>query len=419
MTIACPDCGVVQDIPRLNAGFAATCRLCRATLETTAGRSIVAALACSLGTFLLLFPANLLPLLKIEVFGITSTNTIAGGVIGLWNSGWILLAGISGMFVVVLPFVRFAILTLVLGTLLPGYRPRWLGAAFRWAVWLDPWAMLDVFLLASFVGYYRLAHVHQAQLFVQAGGMCLFAAALLTMLSRSVLDRRTVWREIAPEYVARAGEKVVSCTVCDMVQPSSATGTRCPRCRAVLHARLPDAIVRTAALGLASLVLFFPANIYPMNISDQLGTRHSYTIFTGIEDLFSGGLWPLGILIFCTSIAIPFGKIVIILWCVWSAKIRSTKHLELKTKLFRAVAELGRWSKTDPYTIVFFVPLMNFGVLASARAGWGATAFVMMTFLSMVASYTFDPRLMWDALGDAQAEQQVAPGSPLAAPRTS
>jgi paraquat-inducible protein A len=72
-------------------------------------------------------------------------------------------------------------------------------------------------------------------------------------------------------------------------------------------------------------------------------------------------------------------------------------HLSAKTKVFRLVTELGRWSNIDPFTIVFFVPLANFGALASATAGWGATAFMLMTFLTMLASKTFDPRLMWDA----------------------
>jgi paraquat-inducible protein A len=60
------------------------------------------------------------------------------------------------------------------------------------------------------------------------------------------------------------------------------------------------------------------------------------------------------------------------------------------------VAELGRWSKTDPFTIIFVVPLVQFGGLASADAGWGATAFMAMSILTMLASTTFDPRLMWD-----------------------
>ena len=403
MTIACPECGALEQIAPLPSHGTARCVLCDAPLESRNGRSITAAFACSLATLLLLPPTNIFPLLRMSIFGIHGSNTIMGGIFGLWSQGWVLLPVISGMCVVVLPFLRFGLLTAVLGALRLGYRPHWLGSAFRWSVWLDPWAMLDIFLLAAAVGYYRLAHVQQATLDVDIGGKCFVAAAFLTMLTRATLDKRTVWRAIAPECDVDEGEATVACTTCDIVQPLSEQGAPCPRCKATLHTRKPEAMVRTTAILIAAFILFFPANIYPMNISHQLGKVQSYTIFTGIKDLFQNGLWPLGILIFCTSILIPFGKIAAVAWCVAGVQFGWRRHLVFRTKLFRAVAELGRWSKTDPYVIVFFVPLMNFGMLASARAGWGATAFVAMTFLSMAASNTFDPRLMWDA---AQGEHE-------------
>lgn len=397
MAIACPECGALQDLPPLPPRGTAHCRLCSFPLETRNGRSITAALACSLSTLLLLIPANIFPLLEMDLFGIHASNTIMGGIIGLWRQGWLILSVIGGSCVVVLPFVRFALLTTVLSCVRFGFRPFWLGRAFRWAFWLDLWAMLDVFLLASFVGYYRLAHVQQATISIAAGGKCFVAAALLTMLTRATLDRRTVWRAIEPECEVAQGEPVVACTVCDIIQPLSRQNTPCPRCKATLYTRKPDSMVRTTAILIAAFILCFPANIYPMEVSTRIGTEHPYTIFTGIKEMFQNGLWPLGCLIFCTSILIPFGKILAIGWCVISVKFRWRKRLILKTKLFRAIAELGRWSKTDPYVIVFFVPLMHFGPLGSARAGWGATAFIVMTFLSLIASFTFDPRLMWDA----------------------
>lgn len=397
MTIACPDCGTLQDLPVLPRGAAAVCRLCEGDLEKTAGRSIVAALACSIAIFLLLFPCNIFPLLQVRLFGMTTSNVIMVGIARLWSNQWILLAGVSAALIIAIPFLRFALLSLVLGALRFGYRPAWLGPAFRWAVWLDPWAMLDVFLLASFVGYYRLINLQMANVSIDIGGMCFMGAGFLTMLCRAALDRRTVWRAIAPERPFDDGCATISCTVCDLVQPLAREGARCPRCRARLRARKPDALVRTAALLIAAFVLVFPANIFPMNISSHLGQTQEYTIFTGVKDLFDAGLWPLGVIIFCTSILIPVGKILAIGWCVISVLRRSRRHLRIKTKLFRVVAELGRWSKTDPFTIVFFVPLVNFGPLANADAGWGATAFIAMSMLTMIASGTFDPRLLWDA----------------------
>lgn len=375
----------------------AFCRLCRRDLEKTSGRSITAALACSLGVFLLLLPSNALPLLRVVVFGMAAENVIGGGIAGLWEQQWILLAGLTALLVIAIPFIRFGLLSAVLGALWLGYRPGWLGPSFRWAVWLDPWGMTDVFLLASFVGYYRLINLSEADVSVLFGGACFMAAGFLTMLSRAALDRRTVWRAVAPEAEVTPGVETISCTTCDLVEPLSHEGRPCPRCGARLRARKPDALSRTAALLVAAFILYFPANIFPMNVSHRLGEEVGYTIFTGVRALFEQGLWPLGIIVFCTSILIPLGKIVAVGWCVLSAWRRSRKRLVAKTKIFRLVAELGRWSKTDPFTIVFFVPLIHFGALASASAGWGAPAFIMMTMLTMIASVTFDPRLMWDA----------------------
>jgi len=358
---------------------------------------VVAALACATATFLLLFPSNVLPLIRVDILGQHGENVTAAGIRILLSHGWFFLAAVSGVMVVVLPFLRFGLLSVVLGLLRLGHRPRWIGRAFRWAMWLDPWAMLDVYLLAAGVGVYRLVNVAQLRVSIQPGGMCFVAAALLTMLTRATLDSRTVWRAIGGEFDVAPDVEALACTTCDVVQPVSRDGEPCPRCGATLRTRKPDAMLRTVALLLAALILFFPANIYPMNVSSHIGEREVYTIFSGVRALFAGGLWPLGILIFCTSILIPFGKILAIAWCVWSVWRGSDRHLVAKTKLFRAVAELGRWSKTDPYVIVFFVPLVHFGVLASEDAGPGATAFVLMTFLTMWASVTFDPRLMWDA----------------------
>jgi paraquat-inducible protein A len=397
VTIACPDCGALEMLPPLPPRSKAVCHLCQGDLEKTSGRSITAALACSLATFFLLFPSNALPLLRVSVFGMARENVAVQGIADLWSNQWIFIAGLSIVFVIVIPFIRFALLSAVLGAIRLGHRPAWLGRAFRWAQWLDPWGMTDVFLLASFIGYYRLINLSQADVSIQIGGACFMAAGFLTMLSRAALDQRTVWRAIAPPVDVPPGSEALSCTTCDLVQPLANEGRACPRCGARLHARKPDAQIRTAALLLGAFVFFFPANILPMNISNQLGNQVSYTIFTGVRDLFKNGLWPLGAIVFCTSILIPVGKIGAIGWCVLSVRRSSRKHLVAKTRILRLVAELGRWSKTDPFTIVFFVPIINFGAFASASAGWGATAFMLMTSLTMLASYTFDPRLMWDA----------------------
>jgi paraquat-inducible protein A len=128
-----------------------------------------------------------------------------------------------------------------------------------------------------------------------------------------------------------------------------------------------------------------------------VGEVVQYRIIDGIRALFQAGLAPLGVLIFVTSIVIPVLKIAALAWCVLSVVRRSRKHLVLKSHLYRIVNELGRWSNVDPFTIAVFVPLMQFSPMATTSAAPGGTPFILVVVFTLLASSSFDPRLMWDA----------------------
>jgi paraquat-inducible protein A len=396
MTIACTDCGTLQDIPPLPWGAIAICPTCDNRLERTNGRSINGALACASATFVLLFPANLLPIMHVSMLGMTRESRLGTGVITLWQHHWVLVAVFVAAFAVILPFVRFGLLALVLALLQLGHRPHWLGSAFRWSLHLDQWAMPDVFLMGCAVGYSRIAAAMPVK--IGWGGLCLIFAAVLCMLSRAALDTRAVWRVLSPECAAPPEEQpALACLFCDLVRPAACAGSRCPRCGLTLSARKPDSMVRTTALVIAGFALFFPANLYAMSVDRQFGVLVPHRIVDGIMELFQAHLWPLGVLIFCTSIAIPLLKLGGLSWFLISVWQGSRRRLVLKTRLSRLIDEIGRWSCIDVFTIAVFLPLMQFHGMVSTDAASGATAFLLVVIVTMLASHTFDPRLMWDA----------------------
>jgi paraquat-inducible protein A len=65
-------------------------------------------------TFVLPFPANLDPLMKISILGIDRETYIDPGVFTLWGNQWVLFAVLVGAFAVVLPFIRFGLLSVAL-----------------------------------------------------------------------------------------------------------------------------------------------------------------------------------------------------------------------------------------------------------------------------------------------------------------
>jgi len=68
-----------------------------------------------------------------------------------------------------------------------------------------------------------------------------------------------------------------------------------------------------------------------------------------------------------------------------------------RTRFFRLIDTIGSWSNIDVFVASVLVALMQFGVIAEARAGAGLTAFAAVVILTMTATRTFDTRLMWDA----------------------
>lgn len=395
MTIGCPECGALADTSALAGRMLARCRVCHYPLERASGRSIGAALACSLTTFILLLPGNLSPLMTVHMLGAERSAVLASGIVLMWQQRFELLAVVLGLTGIVLPLVRFGALSAVLTSVLCGWRPRWLGRCYRWTIWLDAWAMPDVFLIGCFVGYTRVTQELTGS--IDAGGYCFIVAAVMSMLTRATLERRTVWRAIAPERQVAPGERVLSCTTCDLIAPVADAGRPCPRCGLKLRKRKPDAVARATALTLAALALAPSANLIPMTESLELGHVVTHRIVDGVAELFKAGLWPLGILIVCTSVAIPFAKLAGMGWFIASVLRRSKRHLRTKTFLYRLIDELGRWSNVDVFTIAAFVPLIRFDGLANARPADGATAFALVVILTMAASRAFDPRLMWDA----------------------
>jgi uncharacterized paraquat-inducible protein A len=101
--------------------------------------------------------------------------------------------------------------------------------------------MPDVFLLAAFVGYYRMINLDAAHVAIGMSGLCFIAAGLLSMISRATLDRRTVWRVLGPEtHVPPMPRR---CPAPAVILPC-----RCPAQASAAHAAAPHSARASATL---------------------------------------------------------------------------------------------------------------------------------------------------------------------------
>jgi paraquat-inducible protein A len=121
------------------------------------------------------------------------------------------------------------------------------------------------------------------------------------------------------------------------------------------------------------------------------------TILSGVLSLIREGSWPLALLVFVASIVVPLLKLIAMTWLLLSVVRKSRGNVWQRTKLFRLVDFVGRWSMLDVYAISVIVALVQIRSLATIRVGLGALAFGTVVVLTMLAAQSFDERLLWDA----------------------
>jgi paraquat-inducible protein A len=192
---------------------------------------------------------------------------------------------------------------------------------------------------------------------------------------------------------------LVACRVCGMPNRARADAAlRCTRCGSELHARKPASVSRTTAYLVAAYVLYLPANLLPILETGELGAPAAGdTILSGVVKLWHGGWWPLAVVILVASILIPFAKLAVLTWLVVSVRRGAATRRRARTRLYRLVDLIGKWSMVDIYVGALLVGLVQFQPLATAAPGPAAIAFGAVVVLTMLASHSFDPRLIWDA----------------------
>jgi paraquat-inducible protein A len=189
-----------------------------------------------------------------------------------------------------------------------------------------------------------------------------------------------------------------NCHVCGRLwrAGSLATEAYCRRCGSRLRGRKPQSLQRTLALLVAAAILYVPANVLPIMHTSTVTYDGDDTIMSGVVALWSGGSWPLALLVFFVSILVPTLKLLSLSLLVVSTHRGWHWRLHERAVLYRLIEFIGRWSMLDVFVVALLVALVQLRGIASIDAGPGALAFAAVVVLTMYSARAFDPRLMWD-----------------------
>ena len=194
-------------------------------------------------------------------------------------------------------------------------------------------------------------------------------------------------------------ETRIACGTCGLVQRvgelSPGTAAECLRCGSILDKRRVDSLGRTAALSLAALIFYVPANIYPILRMDQYGAYSESTVWNGCVTLFQKGQWVVAVIVFLASILIPLFKLLGLFFLVITSRLESARRRRERTWIYRIIRVIGPWAMLDVFLLSVLVALVKLGELATVQPGPGLLPFAAVVVLTILASASFDPKLIW------------------------
>jgi paraquat-inducible protein A len=394
----CPSCGLLQTVPALMPGITAHCVRCPTTLRRTSSHRLDHIIALAVAAFVLLVVMCMTTLMSVETSGIKRAANLFSGPQELVRQDMAPLGAVVVFVTVLAPLLRLVGTLYVLIRLHERRPPRHLRRVFALAERLRPWSMIEVFVFGVFVAYVKLGDL--VTIGLMTGVYALLALTFVLVWMDSALDREAVWERLDRRNLAGGPQglgEAVGCETCGLVSVPEPDDPRCPRCESALHERKPNSVARTWALVIAAAIFYIPANYFPVLSVVQLGAGQPSTILGGVEELVTAGQYPLALLVFFASIAVPVLKLIGLSVMLVTIQTGRSGWLRDRVRLYHIVRFIGRWSMIDIFMESLLGALVAFGSVITIEPGVGALAFCAVVILTMFAAETFDPRLMWDA----------------------
>lgn len=342
--ILCPQCDMLVALPRLSHGQKAACPRCGATLTTEWDAPRQRPTAYALAALFMLLLSNLFPFVNMNVAGVTSEVTLLEIPGVMFSEDYASLGTFFLLFVQLVPaFCLVTILLLVNRASLPLSVKKTLARIF---FLLKSWGMAEIFLAGVLVSFVKLMAYGDIGIGSSFIPWCLFC--LVQLRAFQCVDRRWLWDDIAPQPalaqpltpgITGIRQSLRSCACCTAILP--AESLVCPRCHTKGYVRRKNSLQWTLALLFTSIMLYLPANILPIMITDLLGSKMPSTILAGVILLWSEGSYPVAAVIFLASIMVPTLKMIAIAWLCWDAKGHGKRDSERMHFIYEVVEFVG------------------------------------------------------------------------------
>ncbi|MGP3592992.1 membrane integrity-associated transporter subunit PqiA [Vagococcus sp. WN89Y] len=411
--ILCPQCDMLVALPPLQLRHKAACPRCGVTLTTRWDAPRQRPTAYAVVALFMLLLSNLFPFVNMQVAGVTSEVTLLEIPGVMFSENYASLGTFFLLFVQMVPAFCLVTILLLVNRVRMDFRLKILLA--RVLFQLKSWGMAEIFLAGVLVSFVKLMAYGDIGIGSSFIPWCLFC--LMQLRAFQCVDRHWLWDDIAPAPqperalcpgITGIRQGLRSCPCCTAVV--AIDNPVCPRCHTRGYARRRNSIQWTLALLIMAMLLYIPANILPIMVTDLLGDRMPSTILAGVVLLWSEGSYPVALVIFVASIMVPTLKMIGIAWLCIDAKGHGKRDSERMHIIYEVVEFVGRWSMIDVFVIAVLSALVRMGGLMNIYPAMGALMFALVVIITMFAAMTFDPRLSWDREGETHHEESLEHG---------
>ncbi|WP_421850814.1 PqiA/YebS family transporter subunit [Marinomonas sp.] len=396
----CEECDFVNDIPPLQSGERFRCRHCGYVLVSAHKHVAARIMSAGISSLLMLALAMSFPFLGFSTNGIDRSVTLFDTLSVLLSQGYLVLGAIISLALFVFPLVYLLSVLFLVWSFQHQHVLRFAQRyCLRWITVIQPWLMVDVFLVGILVALVKMSSLADISFELSFWAFCGYVLLLLKTVT--LVDKRWFWNQVAGKSadhsVIEATAKqqgLIGCHFCGATLLGDAK--HCDRCGHSVYSRRPKSINTTIALLIASLVMYIPANIFPIMQTTFLGSTEPSTIMGGVLLLWSLGSYPIALIILIASVVIPLAKVLALSWLCWQSYFPSHRQTEQKIKLYRITEFVGRWSMIDVFVVAILTSVVQMGNFMSILPGPAVLSFTSVIVLTMLAAMTFDPKLLWD-----------------------
>ncbi|CAB5692747.1 Inner membrane protein yebS [Aeromonas hydrophila] len=387
----------------LAVGEASSCPRCGHTLSRHLPEQERRPIAYGFAAIIMFVLSNAFTFMSFSAKGVGQEMTFLQCITTLVDQGYLFLGAVLSLTLIGLPLVYIGSIMLVLWRVDKDLHSNALRSLGRLLCRIKPWLMVDVFLIGVLISLVKLMGMADIKMGLSFWAFVGYTVLLIKMISS--LDRMWLWQRlfgpselhgltVEDDEASAMSAGLVGCHICGAL--SEAGADSCKRCGEHLHSRKPGGLNRTWALLFTSIILYVPANLYPIMDTVFLGDDSPSTILGGVLVLWAMGSYPIAAVIFFASVVVPLVKILALLWlCYMVQRGQGTSPLG-KLKLYRMTEFVGRWSMIDVFVVAILAGLIRLDNLMTIYPGPAAVAFAGVVLVTMVAAMSFDSRLIWD-----------------------